>query len=292
VSTPGGHAGWEPPPGLRQALTPLLEHPTATAIVTDFDGTLSPIVAEPGQARPLDGVAEVLDSLARRFGVVAVVSGRPVSFLIEQLAPAGPGPPSGAVTAGNPARAIRLVGLYGLEWAWGDGVVDLEPGAEAWRPVVEGAADRLRSLAPPGAEVEPKGLTVTVHWRRAPEAAPWAEQAVGAEVVSTGLRAHPGRMSIELRPPLDIDKGSALRRLVAGCSAACYLGDDLGDLPAFAMLADLTAADGMSTVSVAVVDAESATGVAEAADVVVPGPSEALRMLRWLAEQAPASGGA
>ncbi len=71
---------------------------------------------------------------------------------------------------------------------------------------------------------------------------------------------------------------------MAGCSAACYLGDDLGDLPAFAALEHLASVEGLTTVSVAVVDSESAPEVAEAADVVLGGPLEALNTLRWLAQ--------
>jgi trehalose 6-phosphate phosphatase len=290
VSAAVGTAAREPSAAVRGALAPLLEDPAATAVVTDFDGTLAPIVDRPGDARPLDGTVEAMDRLAHRFGVVAVVSGRPVSFLVDHLTRPGeaarPGPP-GSPGPGHP----RFVGLYGLEWSGEDGTVAVEPGVERWRPVVGESARRLRSLAPKGVEVEAKGLAVTVHWRGAPEAAARVASAVEAEVAHTGLLAHPGRVSIELRPPLDIDKGSALRRLVAGCSAACFFGDDLGDLPAFAALADLASEYGMATVAVAVVDAESAPEVAAAADVVVPGPRAALDALRWLAEEPSAATG-
>ncbi len=267
-----------------------MEDPAATAVVTDFDGTLAPIVDRPGDARPLDGTAEVLERLAHRFGVVAVVSGRPVSFLVEHLTPPGRAARPGAPRSPGPGQP-RFVGLYGIEWSAGDGTVGVEPGVERWRPVVEESARRLRSLAPGGVVVEAKGLAVTVHWRGAPEAAAGVASAVEAEAAHTGLRAHPGRVSIELRPPLDIDKGSALRRLVAGCSAACFFGDDLGDLPAFAALAELASQDGMATVAVAVVDAESPSEVAAAADVVIPGPCVALDALRWLAEEPSAATG-
>jgi len=279
----------EPAPEVRRALTPLLEHPGTTAIVTDFDGTLSPIVVDPAEARPLDGAADVLERLARRFGVVAVVSGRPVSFLVEHLGPARRQGSPGPTEVG--AAAPRFVGLYGLESSGRDGVVAIEPGAERWRPVVGEAAERLGSLASSGVEVEPKGLTVTVHWRRAPGEARRVIAAVDAEARRSGLWAHAARMSIELRPPLEVDKGIALRRLVAGCTAACYFGDDLGDLAAFAALSDLASAAGLSTVSVAAVDAESAVEVAEAADVTVRGPAGALQALRWLARRGSAAGG-
>jgi trehalose 6-phosphate phosphatase len=273
-----------PAPGIRQALAPLLLDPAHAAIVSDFDGTLSPIVDDPAEARAAPGTAAVLARLADRFGVVAVVSGRPVSFLVEQLAPAWR---SGSVGSSGPHRGdrgVQFAGLYGLERSGPDGTVKPERAAERWRPAVEAAALRLASAAPTGVVVEPKGLAVTVHWRRAPEAGAWALAAATAEAARTGLRAHLGRMSVELRPNVDIDKGTVTRQLTAGCSAACYVGDDLGDLPAFAALADLARHEGMATVSMAVVDNESAPEVLEAADLTVNGPVEALQVLAWLAE--------
>lgn len=267
----------DPPPEVREALSPLLVHPATTAVLTDFDGTLSPIVVDPYEARPLDGVGEVMASLAARFGEVAVLSGRPVSFLEEHLAAPGPAAES---------HRVRFVGLYGLEQSWGDGRIEVEPDAAAWRRVVDAAVARLQRDAPPRVLVEPKGLAVTVHWRRAPEAEGWVAAAVAAEVELSGLRAHPGRMSVELRPPLDVDKGSVIRRLAASCSAACYLGDDLGDLPAFDALHAMATDGGMATVAIAVTDDESDARVAAAADVVVSGPNRALEVLAWLSRNA------
>jgi trehalose 6-phosphate phosphatase len=257
--------------------------PARSAVVTDFDGTISAIVDDPAGARALAGAADRLKALARRFGVVAVVSGRPVSFLTHQLAPTGRRKDPDPAVSGSATRGVRFVGLYGLEWSDGDGGVVSHPGTERWGPVVTDTAGRLRSDAPPGVVVEPKGLAVTLHWRQAPEAEAWSVAASGAESARTGLQAHHGRMSIELRPPLAVDKGSVTRGLVEGCAAACYLGDDLGDLPAFSALADLRAEQHMITVSVAVVDDESPAEVREAADVTVSGPGEALALLGWLA---------
>ncbi len=268
----------EPSPDVIRLLAPFLERPSKAAVLSDFDGTLAPIVVDPAEARPVDGALDVLARLARRFGVVAVISGRPASFLLDRVT-------SGTVRGKPPAglSSVHFVGLYGLEWANSDGVVTVKAGLEPWRPVVEGAVERLRSSAPPGVEVEGKGLAVTVHWRRAPEASDWAVTAAQAEAAHCGLMSHPGRMSIELRPPSDTDKGSVVRALASGGSAACYLGDDLGDLPAFAALSDLAASEGLLTASIAAVDEESAPEVAEAADAVVEGPAGALAVLDWLA---------
>jgi trehalose 6-phosphate phosphatase len=269
----------------RLAFAPLAADPLNSAIVTDFDGTLSPIVVDPAEARPLEGVPRVLAELATRCKVVAVISGRPVSFLQERL-----DPPGTQRTPGSPDdREVLLVGLYGLEWRDEHGVITRDAEAESWRSAVDDAVGRLRAASPPGVAVEEKGLAVTIHWRQAPEAQEWATDAAAAESARSGLRSHPGRMSVELRPALNIDKGSVIRRLVEGCSAACYLGDDVGDLPAFAALADLSATEGMATVTAAVIDDESADEVVEAADVTLAGPREALALLEWLNDQRAAS---
>jgi trehalose 6-phosphate phosphatase len=270
------------PSDLRTALAPLLARPASTAVLTDFDGTLSPIVRDPSEARPLDGSAEVLAQLARHFGVVAVISGRPVSYLEEHL---------DLPVESNPMHRVRLVGLYGLEQSWGDGPIIVEPAAAGWSDVVADAVAHLQEGAPEGVLVEPKGLAVTVHWRRAPRAEGWVNTAVAAEAERSGLRAHPGRMSIELRPPLEVDKGSVVRGLAASCSAACYFGDDLGDLPAFEALAAMGREEGMSTLSIAAVDDESDPSVAAGADVGVAGPPGALEVLAWLAASAAATTG-
>ena len=278
----GGFGANGLPADLRTALAPLLARPASTAVLTDFDGTLSPIVTDPAEARPLDGSAEVMARLARHFGVVAVISGRPVSYLEEHLALPVPS---------DPVHRVRLVGLYGLEQSWGDGRIIVERQAAGWSEVVADAVAHLRRGAPEGVLVEPKGLAVTVHWRQARQDEGWVNTAVAAEAERSGLRAHPGRMSVELRPPLEVDKGSVVRGLAASCSAACYFGDDLGDLPAFEALAAMGRDEDVSTLSIAAVDDESDPSVAAAADVVVAGPPGALAVLAWLAASATASAG-
>jgi trehalose 6-phosphate phosphatase len=252
------------PPPLRAVRA----HPRRAAVLTDFDGTLAPVVADPDRAVPLPGVASTLAKLAAGYAVVAVVSGRPVSFLMERLADAGP--------------AVRLFGVHGFEWSEG-GVVVRHPQAEPWRDKAQRVVTLARAaFEGTGVGIEDKGATVAVHWRRAPGAGAavlaqsprWAEE--------TGLVAQTGRQIVEFRPPLPIDKGSVVEELALGCAAACFMGDDAGDLAAFAAL-DRLGASGMATARVAVADAESPPELVAAADVVVPGPAEALALLRVLA---------
>ena len=262
-------------------LAPLVADRAATALITDFDGTLSPIVADPAAARPLDGVPELLGRLAEQFQVVAVVSGRPAAFLVDRLGGHGPG----ATGAGG--SPVRLIGLYGFEEVGPDGSIVLADAAEPWLAVVTDVAERLRADAPAGVLVEAKGAAVTVHWRRAPDAEGWVSRRITDEADRSGLVPHLGRSSVELRPPIGIDKGTVVYDLAAGSRAACFLGDDLGDLPAYAALNRLADENGVDVVSVAVRDRDTAPEVMAAADLVVDGPDGARALLAWLESAAP-----
>jgi trehalose 6-phosphate phosphatase len=251
---------------LPDLLAPLAIDPGHNALFLDFDGTLSSIVDDPVAARPLPGVSGLLAALAGPFGLVAVISGRPTAFLSEVLeAPPG----------------VRLVGLYGLELELGGA------GAEPWSSVMADVVEEAVAEAPEGVYVEPKGLTVTLHWRHAPEARPWVTAFAGRQVDQRGLRVHPGRMELELRPPLEVDKGTVVRRLAGGLApplrAVAVFGDDMGDLPAFGAVGQVGAS---TVVRVAVVDDESPPQVAAAADLTVAGATGAVALLHELARAA------
>jgi trehalose 6-phosphate phosphatase len=88
-------------------------------------------------------------------------------------------------------------------------------------------------------------------------------------------------MSVELHPPVEVDKGTVVEELVGGLPTACFLGDDVGDLPAFAALSRLAAA-GRATFRVVIDSPEATEEVRRAADLVVDGPVGALELLRGL----------
>lgn len=257
-------------PGVPVALGPLAvlaEEPASSAVLTDFDGTLARIVPDPEQAVPLPEAPAVLARLAGRFAVVAVVSGRPVSFLARHLGAAGP--------------ALRLYGTYGLEWLE-DGVLHRAPEVEPWLGPAADVLAAARAEAPPGVGVEDKGCSVTLHWRPAPQAGDWAQGFARRWAERTGMVLQHGRMAVEFRPPVGPDKGAVVEALARGCRAACFAGDDVGDLAAFAAL-DRLAGDGVAAVRVAVRDEESPPELLSRADMVVDGPGAALGLLGALA---------
>ncbi len=266
------------PPGLLE----LRRHPEGSGIFVDFDGTLSEIVDEPADAVAVPGALQVLDTLAARYGRVGVLSGRPVAFLESRV--------SGPTGIPGLSSRLALAGLYGLETII-DGQRRDHPLGGVWREAVDDIAARSEARGPDGMRVESKGLSLTLHYRGRPEREPdvraWAEQ----QADRSGLTLRPARMSFELHPPIDVDKGTALLDLVAPVldgrreptlRAVCFLGDDVGDLAAFDGL-DQLAAMGLTTVRVAVRSSEGSPELIARADVVVDGPVGAVALLESLA---------
>ena len=240
---------------------PFRADPGRAAILTDFDGTLAPIVDDPAAAAPLPGAVDVLHRLAARYGLVGIVSGRPVSYLV-----------------GHVGEGLWLSGLYGLERIEGGRRIEAPEAAE-WRPVVADAVARAESEF--GAAVEPKGLSLTVHFRTRPELGPAVRGWADAEAVRSGLVVRSAKASLELHPPVKADKGTVVEAAAAGMGAVVFLGDDVGDLPAFDGL-DRLAEAGVHAVRVAVSTPEAPAEVLERADVVVDGPAGALALLESL----------
>lgn len=241
---------------------PFLREPAAAGVLTDFDGTLAPIVDDPAAAVALPGVVEVLHRLAATYAVVGVVSGRPVDYLASRV-----------------GDELWLSGLYGLETLHRGERTEAPAGAQ-WRPVVEGALARAFDAF--GDAVEPKGLSLTLHFRTRPELGPEIRAWAAGEAARSGLVVRSAKASLELHPPVDADKGTVVEAATVGLRAVCFLGDDVGDLPAFDAL-DRLAATGVHAVRIAVTTDEAPVEMLERADVVVDGPAGALAVLGRLA---------
>lgn len=250
--------------------------PTARqgGLLCDFDGTLAPIVPEPAAARALPGAVELLHRLAGRLAVVAVVSGRPGPFLAEQLWADPPPTPSG----------LLAFGLYGNETVTPPGTppVPIDPVLAHWSAAVRAAAEAIGPSMPPGTLLEPKRFSLGLHWRNAPDAEPVVLALAERAASEQGLELHHGRMAAELLPPVPVDKGSVVARLTEGLRAAAFVGDDVGDLPAFAALESRSDAGELEALKVAVNSNEAPPALLDRADVVLDGPAQVLELLRAL----------
>jgi trehalose 6-phosphate phosphatase len=261
---------------LTAALRPLTEAPERAAIFCDIDGTLAPIVERAGDAKVPARASRLLGTLSRRYLCVACISGR------------------------RAAEARRMVGVGGVIYAGTHGTELLEPGSD--RPVLARAvaewAGRVRAFGQERDDSELRGLRVRMedkgpivafHWRGAPDeaAARRRVEGIADEAETVGLATHWGRKVLEVRPPVPIDKGQAVRELVrrVGASAALFGGDDATDLDGFSALDGLVADGALAAaVRVGVRSEEGPAAIVERADVVVDGTAGFCRVLEVLAE--------
>lgn len=243
-----------------------------TTFFFDFDGVLSPVTDDPDASQPVPSVLGALEELATRISRVAIVSARPVSFLRSRF---------------ESLEHVDLFGLYGLE-VWHDGDVVTNPAALPWVPAMEKLAEQARAELP-GAHVEYKRLSVALHYRTAPQLAGQVERWGHEQAEAKGLKVQAGRMVVELKPPVDQDKGMVISDAVRAAGCAWYFGDDMSDIKAFDALRAREAVDpDFFGVAVAVANPETGTEVASAADLTLASPEAVAGFLNQALEILPA----
>lgn len=247
------------------ALSPL-------GVFTDIDGTISEIASSPAEARVSGSCRESLETLARHVALVAAVSGRSVADARAMVGLDG----------------IVYIGNHGCE-RWADGVAELVPGAQEYAARIEGLLVGLRQLLRiDGLTFEYKGPTATVHYRGSSDR-PAARDAIVSALRglpdAADLRIAEGKMSIEIRPPLRVSKGTAViaeaeeRRL----RAAIYLGDDLTDVDAFTALH--SSGLPFKGLCVGVLGKETPPEVSAEADFTLNGVGDVERFLKQVAAE-------
>jgi trehalose 6-phosphate phosphatase len=246
-----------------EALAPLRDDPERTAILLDIDGTLAPIVEEPSRAHVPEETRQLLIAIARRYGVVACVSGRRASEARAMVA----------------IGSISYLGNHGAELlraGWTES--QLDPRLEDWSRRMRdfGRGVDMPDMRRRHVRLEDKGAILAFHWRGAPdeEAARAAIDAIAARAQAAGFRTHWGRKVLEVRPPVQFDKGAGVTALLDGLDigAVMYVGDDVTDLDAFRAIARL-AEEGRVSVAlrVGVRSDEGPHEIVEQADIVVQG---------------------
>jgi trehalose 6-phosphate phosphatase len=262
-------------PELAAALEPLRSDPAHAAILCDLDGTLAPIADRPEAAAVPDATREVLRALARRYALVAIVTGR------------------------RAAQAREMVGLDDLTYSGNHGFEVLPPGAgdPVPDPALNGHTEDVSrfvagldraELERIGFRIEDKGAIFALHWRQAGNQG--EAEARASEIESdaewNGLVPRFGRKVLEIRPDVSIDKGIAVQSLLHDdrLSAALYGGDDRTDADAFRALHGLRDAGRLTAaVAVAVASEEAPPEVLTEADHLVEGTEGYLQVLQHLA---------
>ncbi len=263
------------PSPLAAALAPLLADPTRAAVLLDVDGTLAPIVRHADDAHVPEPTRTPLIAVAKKFGVVACVSGRR-SAVARRIVSLG---------------SITYVGNHGTEVLRGGATeAEVDPEVAEWGARVRAWArrsqteelDRLRVRA------EDKEAIAGFHWRGAPdeEAAEAALRVLADRAEAEGFHTHWGRKILEVRPPVPMDKGRGITRLLgeAGLDVALYAGDDRTDIDAFDGLRALVAGGKLgAAVCVGVASDETPPELEAAADLMVDGPAGVRDLLVLLA---------
>jgi trehalose 6-phosphate phosphatase len=229
----------------------LAAEPLLAALFLDVDGVLAPIVERPRDARVPPETRTELRRLTSAYGTVACITGR-----------------TGAV-------AREIVGVDGITYIGQHGL-ELEPAAVTWAPRIHAFAE-----ATGWPDVELKPLTAAFHYRTAPDrnGARLLLEDVAASALDDGFRTKWGRLVLEVVPPVDASKGTAVRTVLrdTGLVRALYAGDDVTDLDGFRALDGLALA-----VRVAVSSPEGPTELGALADLVVGSPAAFLEILRQL----------
>jgi trehalose 6-phosphate phosphatase len=251
-------------PELASLLAPLLAEPRRSAVVSDIDGTLAPIVPTPEEARVPPRALAALEALCGRYALVGCVTGRPAR----------------QARALVPAECVAISGNHGLEVMQGDEVSVVAQAAKYQADIRQAliVVENDGLIPQYGCRVEDKGITFSVHFRnshRPDHAQRYLETQIAPKLDRAGLAWSFGRKVLEVRPPVAIDKGSALKRLKGRrrIDHLLYVGDDRTDLDAFRE----------ATIRIAVSSAEAPPELLEEADATVDGPGQVIELLESLA---------
>jgi trehalose 6-phosphate phosphatase len=246
--------------------------PSRLMLGVDFDGTLAPIVAQPDEAVPEPEAVHLLSELSRALLCLAIVSGRDTDFLASRL----------------PIDRLILVGNHGLEERR-SGRSQVVAAALPYVDALQRASNALRAhqeLRVPGVLIEAKRVSVSVHFRQTQDPLQTAARLRPVlETIATGekLRLQEGRLVLELRPPIEIDKGQVLRRLADEFDPASivYAGDDRTDVDAFRALKAI-ATSPVRTLAVGIQSRELPAETFSDCDLVLDGVAGTLELLRGL----------
>ena len=246
---------------IQEMLRPLMDDPGGTAIFLDLDGTLAPIMPRPDDVAVPPQISRLIRKLERRYLAVTVVSGRPATAAKR--------------IAGN--SEIAYIGNHGFETMLPGHAVMVCAEAQPYVAKVKELMEYARALpemVDSGIWLEDKTATMSFHFRRAPdhdETLAFIKKTFFPKIEALGLVAREGRKVIEVKPPVDIDKGAAVGALMdrLGVKKALYAGDDTTDIDALKELRKRKRRKDTVVVGVGVISDEMPSELPRYADLLV-----------------------
>jgi len=259
---------------LVESLEPIRSDPTRAAVLLDIDGTLAPIVRHAADAHVPEATRSLLIEIAKRYRVVACVSGRRAATARQIVA----------------IGTIAYIGNHGGELLRpGATRPEVDPELAAWSARVREFATRAVTSEHQRLRVrsEDKDVIAAFHWRGAPneEDAEAAVAEIAQLAQDEGFAVHWGRKVLEVRPPVALGKGLGIAALLQGVQVlrAVYVGDDTTDLDAFGGLRELVQSGSLlGALCVAVISEESPPELAQEADLSVDGTAGVRDLLEAL----------
>lgn len=227
-------------------------------LISDIDGTLAPIVPRAEEAAVSSRSLALLGELVGRGARVALITGRTLAMAQAMV----------------PLAGVAFAANHGLS-LWVDGREETPAAVAEYASRAREVTREIASLEMPGVTLEEKGPVLAVHYRRAADQGAAREavlRAIEASPAARAFRLQEGRKVVELRPPLAIDKGTALAALVPrlGAKAVVCLGDDATDIDMFRALARLREG-GLAAATIAVRSEEADPEVLASADYWLDG---------------------
>jgi trehalose 6-phosphate phosphatase len=248
-------------------------------LITDMDGTISPIPRDFLETPVPPPVLPRLAKLATQLDLVAVISGRKSAAIKEIINIPG----------------IECIGHYGMEW-WENNHAVLHPDAEASLSAMRAVAAELEILrSVDGIIIQDKWATISVQYNTVQRPAVAKQQILDLLEKSPhikNLRLIYEKTSIGILPRINIDKGTAVTRLIRQhcLMGAIYLGDDIGDLPAFRAIRQAKQDKNFDGLSILVTGSETGQSLINEVDFTLDGVQETETLLNWLVDNTMAQG--
>jgi trehalose 6-phosphate phosphatase len=245
-------------------------------LITDMDGTLSEIPHNFLQGTPPPPTLPQLAKLVNHFELLAVVSGRKTEAVKDIINIEG----------------VKYIGHYGMEW-WENDQAVLHPEVAANLDAMRSLAAELEVLkAVEGMIIQDKWATMSVHYHMTAEPEKAKQQILDVLAKSPHakkMRLMDEKTNIGIVPKVDIDKGTAVASLIKACElqGALYLGDDVGDVPAFRAVRVARERQEFMGLAILVTGPETTPATYKEADYTLDSVQDTITLLNWLVENTP-----